>query len=239
MDELFYILPEQISEEKITVYGDDFHHIIRVKRFSENDEVFYSDGMGKIYRTKISQIRKHDFDAEIIDITDVELPLKKRINVFVGILKNKDRLEWIVEKCSELSVSSFTPVNTEHTVKSHLNIERLHKISISALKQSKNSYLMKINPGVELSQSLKRNPTLLNLILHEKRMDDSKSLIGIEFENYSEINLFVGPEGGFSDKEILMFSNNKCSFVWMGEQRLRTETAAVASVGILNQLLQK
>ena len=101
MDELFYIPIEQISENRITVSGDDYHHIIRVKRFRENDEVFFTDGEGKFYRSKINLIRKHDFDSEIIEITDVLFPLTKRLNVYVGILKNKDRLEWIVEKCGE------------------------------------------------------------------------------------------------------------------------------------------
>jgi len=239
MDELFYIPNDQITEGKIAVSGDDYHHIIRVKRFKENDEVFFANGEGKFYRTKINQIRKHDFDSEIVEITDIPFPLKKRLNVYVGVLKNKDRLEWIVEKCGEFSVSSLTPVNTEFTVKSHLNIERLQKISISALKQSKNSYLMMIKQVNGLSQSLKRNPSVLNLVLHEKRMSESQKLIDIELESFLEINLFVGPEGGFSEKEIKLFSDQQASFAWMGEQRLRTETAAVAAVGILNQLLQK
>lgn len=239
MDELFYILPEQISGKRITVYGDDFHHIVRVKRFSENDEVWFTDGMGRIYRTRINLIRKHDFETDIVEVTDQQFPLKIKINVLAGILKNKDRLEWIVEKCGELSVTSFIPVNTEHTVKNNLNVERLQKISISAMKQSKNSHLMNVNPVMNLPQSLKRNPALLNLVLHEKRMDESQNLIGLEFENYSEINLYIGPEGGFSEKEIKQFSDFGYSFVWMGEQRLRTETAAVVSAGILNQLLLK
>lgn len=236
MDELFYISFSPQVNEIITMDDENFHHITRVMRKKVGDNLDLTNGMGNFYHCQITAVSKKSLSAKILTVLDVKHPLTRSIHLYCGVLKNRDRFEWLTEKAGELGISSLTPILTERTVKQSNNIERLQKIAVSALKQSKNAYLLKINPVTDIEKILSGlSDAKAKYFLHEKKLDESVTIFSVKENASSEIHLFIGPEGGFSESEVTEFINRNVQPIWLGEQRFRTESAVLVASSILNQ----
>lgn len=236
MDELFYIPFSPQVNEVVTIDDENFHHIIRVMRKNIGDHLDLTNGTGKYFQCEITGITKKYLTTRILSVHDIKPPMTRSLHLYCGVLKNRDRFEWLTEKSGELGISSLTPIHTERTVKQSNNIDRLQKIAVSALKQSKNTYLLKINSITSLSDILKNAETLTaKYFLHEKKLEHSVSINSVKSSSRTDIHLFIGPEGGFSDSEVASFLKSGIQPVWLGEQRFRTETAVLVAASYLNQ----
>lgn len=155
---------------------------------------------------------------------------KKHIHLAVAPTKSNDRMEWLIEKVTEIGVSSITPILCDHSERKIIRKERLIKIAISALKQSQQFFLPKINSMITFKKYIKS-------INHPGLIAHCGKLSKIELKNYNweseEIHLLIGPEGDFSLKEIKDAISAKLIPVSLGQQRLRTETASILGSHIL------
>ena len=184
----------------------------------------------------VSDINKKTINVEILskEKNNNESPIN--INLFQSISSN-EKMDMVIQKATELGVSSIQPIFTSRsTIK--LSLDRTKKrlihwrqVSISACEQSGRSKIPTIKSPIEfdqISEGIKTNS--LNLLLHPDNLEESSNLPN---EYSGDINIFIGPEGGFSQDEVLLLKKQNCINIQLGPRILRTETAPLAIIAIL------
>jgi 16S rRNA (uracil1498-N3)-methyltransferase len=217
---------------------DEFasHHALRVMRVKVDDFLILFNGDGFDYKGRVSDINKKTINIEILskEKNNNESPIN--INLFQSISSN-EKMDMVIQKATELGVSSIQPIFTSRsTIK--LSLDRTKKrlihwkqVSISACEQSGRSKIPTIKLPIEfdqISEGIKTNS--LNLLLHPDNLEESSNLPN---EYSGDINVFIGPEGGFSQDEVLLLKKQNCINIKLGPRILRTETAPLAIIAIL------
>lgn len=225
-DEIFYTPKELIGEFDLSIEGQESIHCTKVLRKKIGDEIWVCDANHSFYRATIQTIQKNTLTASITaQIKQNEAVYHNFPILVIGKLKHKDRLEWLLEKSVELGVAEIHFVDTQRTERSHLNLERLKMIAISAMKQSKRACIPKLVESPNLIQTLQALQDDYPIWLAHEKLDYTPV-------KWSDLKkrcvLVVGPEGGFTDDEVYSLSTLKnLTFVQLGEWRLRAETAAI------------
>ena len=191
----------QLSDEKL-------HHLKNVLRMKDMDEIKISNGKGKLYYGNL--------DGNIVTLkSSEEFERKNEIDIFVSYIQDKDRIRFIIEKLTELSVNSISFGPTDHSQKIKVDFDKLNKWSISAVEQSGNAF----KPDIFITNNL-----------DFEKFNHGLDITGENIiENNSIKNIAIGPEGGWSD-------NEKDSFKYLsniGDFTLRTETASILGVSLL------
>jgi 16S rRNA (uracil1498-N3)-methyltransferase len=217
---------------------DEFssHHALRVMRVKVDDFLVLFNGDGFEYRGRVSDINKKTINIEILskEKNNNESPIN--INLFQSISSN-EKMDMVIQKATELGVSSIQPIFTSRsTVK--LSLDRIKKrlihwrqVSISACGQSGRSKIPTIKSPIGFDRFVEGITTnSLNLLLHP---DNSKESSNLPNKYSGDINIFIGPEGGFSQDEVLLLKKQNCINIQLGSRILRTETAPLAIIAIL------
>ena len=217
---------------------DEFssHHALRVMRVKVDDLLILFNGDGFEYRGRVSDINKKTINIEILskEKNNNESPIN--INLFQSISSN-EKMDMVIQKATELGVSSIQPIFTSRsTVK--LSLDRIKKrlihwrqVSISACGQSGRSKIPTIKSPIGFDRFVEGISTnSLNLLLHP---DNSKESSNLPNKYSGDINIFIGPEGGFSQDEVLLLKKQNCINIQLGSRILRTETAPLAIIAIL------
>lgn len=210
---------------ELVVIKDEAEHL-QALRLKEGDSVLISNGKGICAESIISNIGKHNFTlrTEKILFNYGELPY--HLGLAIGILSDRNRLEFALEKAIELGATDFFPLITGHTEKKFLNTSRLVNKAISAMKQCKRAKLLNIHEPIVFDNIHHISTKFNNIILaapEGKSPEETKSL--------KSTLVFVGPEGGFSEKEIQYFKSIEGLISWnLGARRLRAETAAISAL---------
>lgn len=209
------------------------NHVGRVLRLNEGATLELFCGDLHVYEAEITSASKKNVTAQVNTkhLADTESPL--RIHLVQGISRG-DRMDFALQKSVELGVHAITPVFTERcTVK--LQGERLEKklnqwqkIVISACEQSGRNFIPKVYPAINLQQWLEENPEQTTFILEPTAKNTLE-----QHQSLSEATLLIGPEGGFSEQEILRCSEQGAKSLQLGPRILRTETAALAAITAL------
>ncbi len=225
--ELYYTFPKNISENKIIIEGEECTHIIKVMRHSVNDELYVTNGEGKIYLCSINKINKKNIELEIENILSYENKFQN-ICFCIPKLKHHYRFEFALEKCTELGITNFLIFDSERTIAKNNRIERWEKILFSAMKQSLHSFLPRIEdksfndifnlPGIKIG-------------LEQSALKKIGDFIPDPDEKYY---LIFGPEGGLSEKELDFFE--KENIYKISDNRLRTETAVVSAAALISSV---
>ena len=158
----------------------------------------------------------------------------KSLHIAIAPTKTMERMEWFVEKATEIGVDYITPIITANSERRTLKTERLHKIMLSAMKQSKRLYLPVLNEAIAFEQFIQQYPK--GLIAHCEDGLSKKQLYAIECGNNTV--LLIGPEGDFNAQEIAWALKNDYLAVALGNNRLRTETAGVYASAIIKAKIQ-
>jgi 16S rRNA (uracil1498-N3)-methyltransferase len=227
--ELFYSKPEYFKQNEIILEGDEYRHAVKVMRHHLGDEIFITDGDGRIFICNINKILKENLSATI----KKEFTYK---NKFSGIvfcmpkLKNPERFEFALEKCTELGITNFIVFESERTISKSSRIERWHKILLSAMKQSLQSFLPKISLADSIEEIM--NFKGKKFIFEQKSENIFRGLPkDIMGNNY----FLFGPEGGFSQKELEIFADNE--LFRLADNRLRSETAIIKCASLLTSIV--
>jgi 16S rRNA (uracil1498-N3)-methyltransferase len=196
-------------------------HAIRSLRYKEGDEICFTDGRGKQYQGNITQIGKKDFHVKVISISDGE-PFPK-LTIYCGILKSTDRMEWMVEKCTELGISALYFLKTQNSERPVIKTEKLLKTAVAALKQSHRSWLPKIGlcNWDELISSRHESKFIAMIPENGKKNEQTVS--------ESDVAVLIGPEGDFTEAEVSTALSAGFKPLALGSGILRTETAAVTA----------
>ena len=233
----FFISPEQVTGQSITISGEDVHHIVKVLRMKTGDELLLCDGRGAEYSAKITRVNKSDVTAEVKARSkrEIRYPL---ITLGQGLPKS-DKMDWIVQKATELGVANIIPLITERTIvklkDEAKRVARWQKIAREAAMQSNRPDISSIEPVVSYAdflRTLNPEPRTLLLLPWEEGTEPIKNI----FRRISGINrivVLIGPEGGFSAHEAETAHAKGFHLVSLGPNILRTETAAIASLSMI------
>ncbi len=225
-DELFYTPKELIGEFDLSIEGQESIHCTKVLRKKIGDEIWVCDANHNFYRATIQTIQKNALTASITaQIKQNEEAYQDFPILVIGKLKQKDRLEWLLEKSVELGVAEIHFVDTQRTERAHLNLERLKMIAISAMKQSKRASIPRLVESSDLIQTLHQFEDNYPIWLAHEKLDFTP----VQWTDLKKrCVLVVGPEGGFTEEEVHSIATLKnVALVQLGEWRLRAETAAI------------
>jgi 16S rRNA (uracil1498-N3)-methyltransferase len=226
-----FFIEERIEDKKrITVFEKELvHQWKNVFRLKEGNEVILLDNSGFEYFAVITSLKKDEAELEIVNVEkNTDIPLIK-IHLFLALIK-KERFEWALEKGTEIGISSFTPIITDRIKSKNINLglERGKKIMKEAAEQSGRGLLPNFSLTLELEKVLSENGS--NFIAFDPSGEKfTKEKIKVP----GEVGVLIGPEGGWSEKELELFREKNIPIYKLGGQILRAETAAMTVSAIL------
>lgn len=211
-------------------------HAIRVLRLKAGDEINIVDGVGGFYKAKIITPDPRHCEVEFTAFLPDPQKRDYKLHIAIAPTKNIDRLEWFIEKATEIGVDEITPVITQFSERKIIKPERLEKIIISASKQSKKALFPVLNPLCSFDDFLKQYNADRKFIAH--CYEGRKEFLKDACIKSTDTIILIGPEGDFSEEEVEKSLLKEYIPVSLGNSRLRTETAGVvacAAVQFVNQ----
>ena len=238
----FYVPPECVAGGKIMIRGGELHHARDVMRLAAGDAIVVFDGTGKEYHGIIQKIDKGQMTVTIKKTAERKSEGCRLI--LIQALPRSDKMDLIVEKATELGVERIIPVTTERTVarpdtkKENLKVERWRKIALIAAKQCGRTTIPEVMPITGFEDSLKAlNDSEIKII--PCLYDDTKALKEVlRGRKVGSAVIFIGPEGDFTKKEVEAAKAIGAIPVSFGREILRSETAAICALSILNYELR-
>lgn len=238
----FFVKTEQINNNNVSIIGEDVNHIINVLRLKKDDKIkICNEETADNYLAKIVEENKENVLCEILEKVNIDAETNTYINIFQGLPK-ADKMEFIIQKCTELGVKEITPVEMKRCIvkldykTEAKKIERWQKIAEIAAKQSGRNKICKINNVIKIENIcnlVKDYDIVLVPYENEKEVFLKKVLKDFEPKNNLKIAIVIGPEGGFEEKEIEILKKNNCKVITLGERILRTETVGVAMTSVI------
>lgn len=242
----FYVSPESIDGEFITIDNADINHIKNVLRMKISEHIIVCDGCGHDIECELTKIEMDEVIAKIISREDSKAELDANITLYQGLPK-KDKMELIIQKAVELGANRIVPVDTSHCVvkidnkKEEKVINRWQQIAHAAAKQSQRGIIPKVSSVIKFSKALSEAKNMdAAIIPYEKAQGIEYSRKCIEeLKGKREIAIFIGPEGGFSKEEIEEALSCGVQPITLGHRILRTETAGLTALSIIMFEIEK
>lgn len=232
---MFYI--PDLNPETKTLPPDESHHCVKVLRLMPQDQIYLGDGKGRIYRAALLDAQARGCAVQLLDWQESP-PKTYRIQIVMAPPKRSDRLEWFIEKAVEIGVDHIRFMQCERSERKVIKLERLYKVAISAFKQSMNYFLPQIDNIQPYRDVIREHCPAYNRYLAYLDPDRSVPLTKAISKN-DGYSILIGPEGDFSETELNIAWQNQLRVVSLGQNRLRTETAALIachSCHLINQL---
>lgn len=233
--QLFYNSEIKNGDSTFFFDKEESKHIVKVLRKKESDKIFITNGLGYLFESEIILASEKKCEVKIIKETFQQSDTFYT-HIAVAPTKMNDRLEWFLEKATEIGIHEITPIICDHSERKVYKIDRAEKIIQAAMKQSLHYYLPKINEPISLSHFVKSNIDGQKFIAHCEETD--KKSFQKEIAKNEKVTILIGPEGDFSAKEINLAIANQFIPVTLGNTRLRTETAALVAchtIALLNE----
>ncbi|HEX8016680.1 MAG TPA: 16S rRNA (uracil(1498)-N(3))-methyltransferase [Flavobacterium sp.] len=224
--QLFYNPNIDETTETFSFDKEESRHIIKVLRKKDSDILHVTNGLGLLFETEITLASDNKCIVEVLSIKKSPEP-QFRLHLAVAPTKMNDRFEWFLEKATEIGIQEITPVFCDRSERKVVNKERFEKIILSAMKQSNETFLPKLNEAISFKEFIKQKNEGLQLIAHCE--ETAKKSLKEVLKPNENVTLLIGPEGDFSEKEIILALENNFQPVTLGNTRLRTETAAVVA----------
>lgn len=218
---LFYDPNIEKDNAQFTLSEEESKHAVRVLRLSEGDQIGLLNGRGYLFTCEIAEAHPKRCLLNIIE-TSFQTPDPNEIHIAVAPTKQMERIEWFVEKAVEIGITKITLLDCKNGERAKIKLDRLEKKAISAMKQSQRKYLPKIEDLTKINAFISKHPN--GLIAH--CYDGEKSGIDAVF-NASNCPILIGPEGDFTLEEVKLALDSGYKTITLGENRLRTETAAL------------
>ena len=222
---LFYT--PDIQGETYSLPGEESKHCIKVLRLNAGDTVYLVDGRGGWFQGEILTPDPRQCTIRIVLKTEQHGKRDFHLHVAIAPTKNIERLEWFLEKATEIGIDEITPLLCEHSERKVIKNDRLEKIIISAMKQSLKAYLPVLHPLTPFPDFIHRNREGLKFIAHCEETE--KRLLKEAYTPGQNATILIGPEGDFSVPEINSALQQGYIPVSLGNSRLRTETAGIVA----------
>lgn len=223
-----------IESEKYTLSEEESKHCTRVLRLDVGSKLNLVDGKGGFYEAVVEDPHPK---RTVLKILSQQRNYGKRnfyLHIAVAPTKNIERIEWFLEKATEIGIDEITPLICDRSERRDIKAERLNKVIVSAAKQSIKAYFPKLNEPVRFTDFVSGNTSTQKFIAH--CIPSQKKSIKEEIRLKSDYLILIGPEGDFSTTEVDLARENKFIPVSLGDSRLRTETAALEACFEINFL---
>lgn len=220
-----------IKEEIILFDQENSKHIVQVLRMKKGELLRVTNGNGLVVTAEISLEHKKNCEARIVDVKSHKRHSRGRVAIGISLLKNSSRFEWFLEKATEMGVEEVIPLLCERTEKQHFRYDRMKSICVSAMLQSQQVWLPVLYQPAPFLSICETLDFPLKLIAHCME-GEKQALARIAADVNSQI-ILIGPEGDFTDKELELAISKNYLPVSLGNTRLRTETAGVASAVLM------
>jgi len=237
---MFYVPDIQPHHRQFLLNEEESKHAIRVLRLVAGAKIHLVDGAGGWYEAEIIDPHPKRTALRILALVGEYQKPAYRLHIALAPTKNIERTEWFLEKATEVGIQEITPLLCERSERREIKPERLNKVLVAAMKQSLKAYLPKLNPAVPLAQFLdeQRTNPAAKAIAH--CASGNKRFLSQILEPQGEYLILIGPEGDFSPREIDQALALGYQPTSLGNSRLRTETAALAScmeVALLQRMM--
>lgn len=237
----FFVVPESVQGNTIVFDHELAHHIGKVLRLAAGERVTVCTGDGTVYLVELDQFTKDSVNGRIIGQLTDQQDTAVQVTLYQGMPKG-DKLELIIQKCTELGVSAVVPVEMKRSVvhldgnKAEKKTERWQKIAQEASQQSKRIQVPQIGPYLEWNfflQRLQEEEVLTIVFWEDEQTQSLKTLLRNLSQRPEKMNLVIGPEGGLSGEEVAQLRAAGAFCVSLGKRILRTETAGLAGVSMI------
>lgn len=212
--------------------ADECSHAVRVLRLGVGDEIMLMDGRGTFYRATVTEATNHHCRYTISEQQSQQPLWPGRVCIAVAPTKMMERIEWLTEKAVEIGTDEITLLDCRFSERRTVKTERLEKIMLAAVKQSRKAWLTKINGMTQFDDFVSRQTGGKVFIAHCYDEIPRTSLFDelCSLPSDTDVTVMVGPEGDFSIDEVRTAIAAGCRPVSLGDSRLRTETAALSAV---------
>lgn len=235
----YFYVPDAASTNELP--AEEAAHASRVLRLESGDEVFLIDGTGCFFKAQLTLVTKGRCLYDIVERLPQEKTWNGRIAVAMAPTKVIDRVEWILEKATEIGIDEFSLLNCAFSERRNVKLERLDKIVVAAVKQSRKAWKPLLNDLQPFEDFVNRPRKGAKYIAHCYAEIDKKDLYGelLQLNGDEEVTILIGPEGDFSIDEVRLAMSKGYVPVSLGQSRLRTETAALAATMIAQLAFRK
>lgn len=230
----FPVDEKKIENGKAFLSGTDYKHVVKVLRMKEGDAITLFDESSVEYEGRIMQVGSKEVVVDIVSSRKVETDSPLRITLMQGLPKG-DKMDYIIEKATEIGVHTIVPVVTERSqVRTIEKKTRWERIAVEASKQCGRTKPPAIENTLNFNEAIKYyDDNGLALILHVGSQVSLKDFLKNTLQHPTNIIVLIGPEGGFSEKEVLLATEMGFTSLGLGPRTLRTETAGIAVLSII------
>ncbi len=242
----FFYVPNTSSVNELP--EEEAQHAVRVLRMEMGDEMMLMDGEGIFYRAIVTEATKKRCFYRIEESLPQERQWQPHLHLAMAPTKNMDRTEWFAEKATEIGFDELTFLRCRWSERTVIKTERVEKILVSAMKQSHKAWKPILNEMVdfkaflqEIKERENRNGKVMQKFIchcYEEEGLGEKVALKDALKSGEDVLVMVGPEGDFSIDEVKMAEANGFQSVSLGKSRLRTETAALVAVHLMNLINQ-
>lgn len=212
-------------------------HCLRVLRLGVGDEVMLTDGKGCFYKAVISAATGKRCQVKVTETIEQEPLWNGHLHLAMAPTKNMDRIEWLAEKATEIGFDELSFLNCRYSERKVIKTERVEKIVVSAVKQSLKARKPVVNEMMDFARFVKQDFAGQKFIAHCN--EGEKPLLKEILVPGEDALVLIGPEGDFSPEEVKLAESLGFRSISLGKSRLRTETAALVSVHIMNLFNQR
>ena len=226
----FFLETLHREPDTFTLSEETSKHVIQVLRMKAGEHLQLTNGKGYLMKAEITDDNRKKCIVRKVSAEQIR-QAEKKITIAISPLKNTSRFEWFLEKATEMGVSEIIPLLCQRTEKQHHRIDRLNNILVSAMLQSKQSWLPLLHEPTRFESVIRLYSSVQKLIAHCEDDDNKKQLAGLKKEN--SVIILIGPEGDFTPEEVSFAKDSHFVPVALGDTRLRTETAGVFAAALL------
>lgn len=237
----FFYVPNAGGSSELP--ADEAAHAVRVLRLSAGDEVFLMDGCGAFFRAVIQQADKHGCKYVIEERMEQARCWDGHLHLAVAPTKMNERMEWMAEKSTEIGFDELSFIDCKFSERKVMKVDRIERIVVSAMKQSRKAWKPKVNGMCRFEEFVRHPRAGKKYIAHcyeeveRKLLYDELLQTGVSPSE--DVTVMVGPEGDFSIDEVRLAMENGYESVSLGSSRLRTETAGLSAVMMMQLVKSK
>lgn len=245
----YFYVPDAASKSELP--QEEAQHAAKVLRLEAGDEVFLMDGVGNYYRAELTLVSQKHCLYDIKETMPQEKAWNGNIHLAIAPTKNIDRIEWMAEKCTEIGWDELSFLNCKFSERKQIRVDRIEKIVVSAVKQSRKPIMPKVNELTDFKTFITQPREGRKFICHCYDEIERKDLFAELSAAHSALStegdaqraggglILVGPEGDFSIDEVRLALDHGYESVTLGDFRLRTETAGLVAVTMLQLAMRK
>ena len=226
----FYTEEINLAGSQFVLNEETSKHVVQVLRMQNGEQLLLTDGKGNLFTAEIIDPNRKKCTVKILSTSSTASSLIKK-TIAISLVKNSTRFEWFLEKATEIGINEIVPLICTRTEKQYFRHDRMKSILVSAMLQSQQSWLPKLQEAVKYNEyvnNLSASEGVQKFIAHCE--DGNKvQLTNQLMNNQTNKLILIGPEGDFTTDEITLALQNDFVPASLGETRLRTETAGVVA----------